>query len=365
MNLKAIFYFLGLFCFPISILSFINILYSLYFDHFLNVESYFATLLTSLILGFTLIFFSTKSPKKINFFEQLILILLSYLLIACLISIPYYLSNYQISLINALFESFSGLTTTGFSIFENIKYLDPTLILWRSSSQWIGGLYFLYFLILIFSNKQFTFKLNNLTYTSDGNIINSNNIKNLLLKIFLIYSSLSLIIFFFLNISEIRLFNALNLMMTIISTGGFLPTDSLENIFSYDGQKAILILCFLIPTFNLFFLINLTSKKKIITEHKEDLSLFFSFIVFGLIALIPLNKLNIYDIFFSVISSLSNSGLSLSKMPQNITLYFIFITLVGGSLRDIQMMVGHSNLQTTQRYIEGDSESQKKVIDLI
>ncbi len=62
------------------------------------------------------------------------------------------------------------------------------------------------------------------------------------------------------------------------------------------------------------------------------MSLFFSFIVFGLIALIPLNKLNIYDIFFSVISSLSNSGLSLSKMPQNITLYFIFITLVGGSL---------------------------------
>ena len=41
------------------------------------------------------------------------------------------------------------------------------------------------------------------------------------------------------------------------------------------------------------------------------------------------------------------------------------ISLVGGSLRDIQMMVGHSNLQTTQRYIESDSESQKKVIDLI
>ena len=41
------------------------------------------------------------------------------------------------------------------------------------------------------------------------------------------------------------------------------------------------------------------------------------------------------------------------------------ISLVGGSLRDIQMMVGHSSLQTTQRYIEGDSESQRKVIDLI
>ncbi len=41
------------------------------------------------------------------------------------------------------------------------------------------------------------------------------------------------------------------------------------------------------------------------------------------------------------------------------------IFLVGGSLRDIQMMVGHSSLQTTQRYIEADSQSQRKVIDLI
>ena len=41
------------------------------------------------------------------------------------------------------------------------------------------------------------------------------------------------------------------------------------------------------------------------------------------------------------------------------------ISLCGGSLRDIQMMVGHSNLQTTQRYIESDSESQRKVVDLI
>ena len=41
------------------------------------------------------------------------------------------------------------------------------------------------------------------------------------------------------------------------------------------------------------------------------------------------------------------------------------ISLVGGSLRDIQMMVGHSSLQTTQRYIESDSESQMKVVNLI
>ena len=41
------------------------------------------------------------------------------------------------------------------------------------------------------------------------------------------------------------------------------------------------------------------------------------------------------------------------------------ISLVGGSMRDVQYLAGHSSLQTTQRYIEGDSESRSKVVDLI
>lgn len=41
------------------------------------------------------------------------------------------------------------------------------------------------------------------------------------------------------------------------------------------------------------------------------------------------------------------------------------ISLVGGSLRDIQIMAGHRNLQTTQRYIDYDTDSQRKVVDLI
>ena len=41
------------------------------------------------------------------------------------------------------------------------------------------------------------------------------------------------------------------------------------------------------------------------------------------------------------------------------------ISTVGGSLRDIQMMVGHSSLQTTQSYIETDSDCQSKVVDML
>lgn len=41
------------------------------------------------------------------------------------------------------------------------------------------------------------------------------------------------------------------------------------------------------------------------------------------------------------------------------------ITTVGGSLRDVQYLAGHSSLSTTQRYIEGDSESKIKVVDMV
>ena len=142
MNLKSISYYLGLFCFPISILAFINILYSSYFDYFLSINSYFITLVFSLIFGSGFLFLGKKSKKRINFIEQLLLVVLVYLVTSFFISIPFYLSNYQVTFLNSLFESISGVTGTGFSIFSNIKYLDPTLILWRSSSQWIGGLYF-------------------------------------------------------------------------------------------------------------------------------------------------------------------------------------------------------------------------------
>ena len=176
MNFKGISYYLSLFCFPISILAFINILYSSYFDYFLSVSSYIITLIISLVIGSVFLIIGKKAEKRINFIEQLILIILVYLLISLLIALPFYLSNYQVTFLNSLFESISGVTGTGFSVFKNIKYLDPTLILWRSSSQWIGGLYFLFFLIIVFSNKQFKYKINDLTYTADIRIKLENNI---------------------------------------------------------------------------------------------------------------------------------------------------------------------------------------------
>ena len=201
MNLKGISFYLSLFCFPISFLSFINILYASYFDYFLSIDTYFTTLIISFVIGSGLFYFGKNSQKNINFIEQLITIIMTYLLTSLLVALPFYLSNYQVTFLNGIFESVSGLTGTGFSIFKNIKYLDPTLIIWRSSSQWIGGLYFLIFLIIIFSNKSFNYKMTNLTYSGENNFNTKENVKDNILKIFIIYSVLSIIILSLLNVS--------------------------------------------------------------------------------------------------------------------------------------------------------------------
>ena len=280
MNFKSISFYLSLFCFPVSFLSIINILYASYFDYFLSINTYFITLIVSLFLGLSLLYYGKKFPKNINFIEQLILIICSYILISILISIPFYLSSYQVTFLNSVFESISGLTGTGFSIFKDIKYLDPTLVLWRSSSQWIGGLFFLFFLIIIFSNKSFNYKMTNLTYSGDSSFNSKNIIKDNLLKIFIIYSLISIGILSLLNLSGIRLFNSLNLSMTLISGGGFLPTETLSKIISTNFQKIILIFSFLVSLLNFYLLFNLFNKNILIKEHKEDLYLIILSVIF-------------------------------------------------------------------------------------
>ena len=330
MNYKAIIFYIGLFVFPLSGLALLNILYSTYFDYFLSIQSYTITFFLTLITGSFFCFYGKNSVKKITFYEQLLLIILVYFISSIFVSLPYYLSNYQITFVDSFFESISGITSTGFSIFENIKYLDPTLILWRSSSQWIGGLYFLIFLIIVFSNNQYNFRLNHLVYTGNMGSFSKSNTKNILLQISLVYSLLTLLIFIILNIGDVRLFNSLNLSMTIISNGGFLPTNSLSQIFLKNNHHFLMI-SLIIPLLNIFFLLNCFNKKKLIYNHQEDLFLIIFVSILSLILFYSFDNINFSEIVINVVTSVSNSGISFAKSYDG-SIIFIFLCIMGGSL---------------------------------
>ena len=142
MNYKSILFFLGINSLIVSFFSVINILYSIYFSFYIGLNSYLITLVISLVIGFSFYYIGWNHSKDIILTDQIIFVLMSFILMPCLISIPYFLSIYDIGLLNSYFESVSGFTTTGFSTIQNINNDDEPLLLWRSSSQWIGGLIF-------------------------------------------------------------------------------------------------------------------------------------------------------------------------------------------------------------------------------
>jgi len=331
MKIKTCLYFLGLSCFPISIMALVNIFYSFYFDYLLNVESYILVLLLSAFIGFFLYKIGNKDKDAITIYEQLLLIFLIYFSLSFLILIPFYLSAYNVSFINSYFEAISGLTGTGFTIFNKIQNLDDPLILWRSSSQWIGGFYFLIFLVLIFSNKQINFKMIDVSFNLEKKTNFSSNLIPVTNRIFFIYLSLTLLIFLLFLISGIRLFDSLNLTMTAISSGGFIPTDSLNNIIKNNFQTAVLCFAFFLSIFNFYLFYNIILKRNNLSEHREDIYLFLLAIIFSMIFYLS-NDLGLMTVLVTVLSSMSNSGISNIEIPGNFALFFIILALLGGSV---------------------------------
>ena len=158
MNYKSILFYLGINLLLVSFFSILNILYSIYFKFILNLNSYILTFAVSFIIGFLFLYIGKNSSKDINLISQILFILISFVLMPLFFSIPYFLSIYDINFINSYFESISGFTTTGFTIIKNINNIDEPLLLWRSSSQWLGGLFFLMATIGTIGSKQIKIK---------------------------------------------------------------------------------------------------------------------------------------------------------------------------------------------------------------
>ena len=249
--------YLSFFFFLISILSFFNVIYSYYLNLYLNLNTYYISLISSLIIA-SIFYKLEKKNKKTSIFDKILTIFFGYVTIPLVLSLPFYFSIYNLSFLNSFFESISGFTSTGFTIFENIKHIDQSLILWRSSTQWIGGLYFLFSIIYLIDIYDESFKKSLTNYLSS----NSSEILKQSTKIFLLYSGLTLLIFIILNLISIRSFDSLNLAFTIISSGGFLPTNELSNILKNNTQIIIFSILLLFSFFSIFFSYNLLFIKK-------------------------------------------------------------------------------------------------------
>ena len=333
MNYKSILYFLGINSLLVSFFSIVNILYSIYLDFLIGFNSYLITLLISFTIGSFFYYLGRNDNKNITLVDQIVFIILSFILIPCLIGIPYYLSIYDIGLLNSYFESVSGFTTTGFSIINNVKSIDEPLLLWRSSSQWIGGFLFLLAVIGTLGSRQIKIKP---AYLISGGASGRNFYNNFnynFIKILLIYFFSTIFIIFLFSLVNIRLLDSFHLSFTTISSGGFIPTDNLSNILLTNLQIFITSIALLFPIFNFFLIYDIITKKFSLRNNQEDLHLGLLIIflsIFFYFFLIRDSEFS--NVIFAIISSISTSGITTYSSEIDLSLSFIILTIIGGSL---------------------------------
>ncbi len=333
MNYKSILFFLGINSLLVSFFSILNILYSIYFDFIIDLNSYLITFFISFIFGLVFYYLGRNQSKNITLSEQIIFVILSFILIPLLISIPYTLSVYNINLLNSYFESVSGFTTTGFSIIGNIEKIDEPLVLWRSSSQWLGGLMFLIATIGTIGSKQIKIKPAYLISREASGINFYNNFNYNFVKILIIYFLSTIFAIFLYSIVDIRLFNSFNLAFTTISSGGFIPSNELSSIVGSDLQIFVVAITLLFPIFNFFLLHDIITRDFSLKNHQEDLHLGFAVILvtlFFYFFIIPNEKF--VNAFFAITSSISTSGITTFSSGFDASLFLILLTIVGGSV---------------------------------
>jgi len=324
LQIKYLSFFFGF----ISILSFFNLIYSYYLNLYLNLDTYYLSLFVSLAIG--ILFYRIKNAeKKTSIFQKILTVFFGYITIPLILSIPFYFSIYNLTFLNSYFEAISGFTSTGFTIFDNIKHIDQSLILWRSTIQWIGGLYFLFSIIFLIDIYDESFKKTLTNFIS----FNSSEVLKQAIKIFLLYSGITLIIFIILNLFSIRSFDSLNLAFTLISSGGFLPVNDLSNIIKDNSQIVILSFLMLTSFFSIFFSYNLILlKNKNINFFYEDLHLIiYLIIVLSIFFLFFSFNTNFLSNLLAVSSSMSNIGFSLDTDKNNLSFVYLILVIIGGS----------------------------------
>lgn len=188
-------------------------------------DSAFGPLMVSFII--TLIvgafpFIFVRKTQSLSLSDGFLTIVLSWLLSFIFGMLPYVLWGGEFTLINAWFESVSGYTTTGSTILNDIEALPRSLLFWRSSTHYIGGLGVVVFLILVMPDASpYRLKLTNMELSSlskEGYRYKSSKTIAIITKVYVI---LTAIIFVSLWAAGMSSFDAINHAFSIAATGGF------------------------------------------------------------------------------------------------------------------------------------------------
>ena len=234
MNVKAISHNVGMALLVSALFMFLSIVVSLIY----GMDSGFTPLLISFVItllvgAFPFIF--VRKPASMSLKDGFLTIVLSWLLSFVVGMLPYVMWGGEFTLINAWFESVSGYTTTGSTILQDIEALPHSLLFWRSSTHYIGGLGVVVFLLLVLPGASpFRHKLTNMEMSSlskEGYRYKSVKVVMIITSVYLGMTIVSLLSLW---AAGMPFFDALNHAFSIAATGGFSTRNLSVGAFGSD-----------------------------------------------------------------------------------------------------------------------------------
>ena len=190
---------------------------------------------------FPLIF--VRKHSNINIKEGFFIIVFSWILSCLFGMLPYVLWGGELTLINAWFESVSGYTTTGATILSDIESLPKSLLLWRSSTHFLGGIGVVIFMLLILpSVSTFKMRLSKMEISSLSKENYRFKTQQTIRVIATVYIGLTILQIICLLIAGMDFFDSVNHAFSTVSTGGFsTKNESIKSFNSFPIEIVITI----------------------------------------------------------------------------------------------------------------------------
>ena len=297
--------------------------------------------IVSIIFGILFFITNLDHDKKISLSQAFILTALAWLSIALFGSLPFIFSNLELSITDAVFESMSGITTTGSTIITNLNETPKGILLWRAMLQWLGGIGIIVMAITLMPIMNVggmqLFKISS-NDTAEKILPKS---KEISIRLILIYTILTLICAFFYKIFGMSLFDSLTHSMTTIATGGFSNYNESIGYFNNSFIEITAILFIILGSIPFIAYIKfLNGERKIFISDSQIKTFFkitFLSVVFLFCYLTIKNKSfideNLITISFNVVSILTGTGYvtqNFSEWGNFPLIFFLILMFIGG-----------------------------------
>jgi trk system potassium uptake protein TrkH len=220
-----------------------------------SAAGFMVAILVCIIAGAVLWRVGENKPERIHRKEGLFIVSVSWLTAGLIGSIPFFISGAIPGLVDAVFESISGFTTTGASILTDIESLPRSMLLWRSLTHWLGGMGIVVLFVAILPALGIGGKhLVRFEATGPEKSGIHPRIADTARTLWAIYASISLAEFLLLWLTGMPLFDAVCHTFGTMATGGFSTQNT--SIAGYANHLQVIITVFMYicgVNFNLYY----------------------------------------------------------------------------------------------------------------